>query len=587
LRAYKVFPRRTKKQSGVLLRFLKSESEKPWLIGGDFNLMVESTEKKGGGVFDVNEADILRSAVQACDLVDMGFVGYEFTWSNNIGGEGNIQERLDRFLANGLWKAMYPGSFVTHLTKRRSDHLPLLMSVAGPMNYRKDKKKRKLFRFEEMWLRDEQSEVVVNNAWHIGGGVEEKLRRKASELSSWSKVTFGDFAKQMRECKTQMQTLMEVFAAYFESLFLNGDNVEPQLIVDKASMLGIRNDEGNPVSVKELIKDGQWNETLVRSIFTANAADGILQIPIPMFEVEDEWEWSLAKHGGFTVRNAYYAGLQENDRARPATQVVENRTLWQSLWKIHAPPKVKVFGWKVLHGGISVKEKLRVRGMEVDVRCLMCGSYEESILHMLVRHPEVELIWQYSPLRLEFMQGSTSSFKGWVDLLLQRFKDVGWWSLFWTIAWGIWLKRNMWVFSSKRNKVQRVIQKAVTLVAEYDEANKKQVCAQVEELNTDAGIFNGGWIGLGAVVRDYVGDPFATTCWRIRGNLNADIAEALADRHGLRIALEASLNSIILETDSLKLFHYLKKGKRVATWFGKIVHDISMLSNTCRRFTSQ
>ncbi|KAL2940045.1 7-cyano-7-deazaguanine synthase [Bienertia sinuspersici] len=128
-------------QTGVLLRFLKSESEKPWLIGGDFNLMMESTEKNGGGVFNVNEADILRSAVQACDLVDMGFVGYEFTWSNNRGGEGNIQERLDRFLANGLWKAMYPGSFVTYLTKRRSDHLPLLMLVAGPMNYRKDKKK--------------------------------------------------------------------------------------------------------------------------------------------------------------------------------------------------------------------------------------------------------------------------------------------------------------------------------------------------------------------------------------------------------------------------------------------------------------
>ncbi|KAL2940044.1 hypothetical protein RDABS01_001426, partial [Bienertia sinuspersici] len=423
-----------------------------------------------------------------------------------------------------------------------------------------------------MWLRDEQR------------GAEEKLRRTTSELSSWSKVTFGDFAKQMRECKTQMQTLMEedqitkVFVAYFESLFLNGDNVEPQLIVDK------------------------WNESLVISIFTANVVDGILQIPISMFEVVDEWEWSLSKHGEFTVHSAYYAGLQENDRARPATQVVENRTLWQSLWKIHAPPKVKIFGWKVLHGGSSVKEKLRVRGMEVDVRCPMCGSYEESILHMLVRYPEVELIWRYTPLRLEFMQGSTSSFKGWVDLLLQRFKDVGWWSLFLTIAWGIWLKRNMWVFSSKRNKVQRVIQKAVTLVAEYDEANKKQVCAQVEEvggnhwkataqprqyLNTDAGIFNGGWIGLGAVVRDYVSDPFPTTCWRIRGNLNADIAEALTDWHGLRIALEAGLNWIILETDSLKLFHYLKKGKREATWFGKIVHDIPMLSNTCRRFSSQ
>ncbi|KAL2899377.1 Digeranylgeranylglyceryl phosphate synthase [Bienertia sinuspersici] len=70
------------------------------------------------------------------------------------------------------------------------------------------------------------------------------------------------------------------------------------------------------------------------------------------------------------------------------------------------------------------------------------------------------------------------------------------------------------------------------------------------------------WIGLGAVVRDYVRDPLVATCWRIRGNLNADITKALAARHGLRIALEAGLNSIILETDSLKLSHYLKEIER-------------------------
>ncbi|KAL2899375.1 hypothetical protein RDABS01_024457 [Bienertia sinuspersici] len=234
--------------------------------------------------------------------------------------------------------------------------------------------------------------------------------------------------------------ITEVFTAYFESLFSN-DPWVPNMPGFRVSNPHI-NDDGNPVFLKELINDGQWNETLVRSIFTADATDGILQIPIPMFEVEDEWEWSLSKHGEFIVRSACYAGLQENDRVRPATQVVENRTLWQSFWKIHAPPKGKFFGWKVLHRGISVKEKLRMRGMEVDVRCPMCGSYEESILHLLVRFSEAELIWRYSPLRLEFC-----------------FKDVGWWSLFWTIAWGIWLKRNMWVFSSKSNEMQYVIQR--------------------------------------------------------------------------------------------------------------------------------
>lgn len=91
--------------------------------------MLTSSEKQGGDGFNINEANILRSAVETCEFVDMGYIGYDFTWSNNRGGEANIQERLDRFLANEMWKTQYPGSFVSHLTRRKSDHLPLLLCM--------------------------------------------------------------------------------------------------------------------------------------------------------------------------------------------------------------------------------------------------------------------------------------------------------------------------------------------------------------------------------------------------------------------------------------------------------------------------
>uniref|UniRef100_A0A803MIE9 CCHC-type domain-containing protein n=1 Tax=Chenopodium quinoa TaxID=63459 RepID=A0A803MIE9_CHEQI len=116
-----------KHKTGTLLESLADDQHLPWLCGDDFNLMLCSTEKQGGADFKYNEAAIFRDALNFCNLVDLGFIGYQFTWNNNQGGVDNLQERLDRFTANDEWKEMFAGAFVTHLEKRKSDHLPLLL----------------------------------------------------------------------------------------------------------------------------------------------------------------------------------------------------------------------------------------------------------------------------------------------------------------------------------------------------------------------------------------------------------------------------------------------------------------------------
>lgn len=70
---------------------------------GDFNLMLWSVEKQGGGDFRFEEAALFREACDYCGLEDMNYVGHPLTWTNNQGGGNNLQERLDRFLANSQW----------------------------------------------------------------------------------------------------------------------------------------------------------------------------------------------------------------------------------------------------------------------------------------------------------------------------------------------------------------------------------------------------------------------------------------------------------------------------------------------------
>ncbi|KAL2928044.1 putative membrane protein YozB [Bienertia sinuspersici] len=195
---------KNKHKTGNLFKNLKEEDNTPWLVGGDFNLLLMSNEKKGGKGFKIQEANIFRDAMEKCVFLNMGFTGHDYIWSNNRGGEGNIQERLDLLLANEKWRKIYQSSYVTHLSKRRSDHLPLLLTIVRGLEVQREKKKRRLFWIEEMWLKDESSEEVIRNALLHGGNIKRKLSCTAANLSSWSRSTLVNFAKEMCECRNQM-----------------------------------------------------------------------------------------------------------------------------------------------------------------------------------------------------------------------------------------------------------------------------------------------------------------------------------------------------------------------------------------------
>ncbi|XP_021716609.1 uncharacterized protein LOC110684459 [Chenopodium quinoa] len=172
---------------GQLLISLKGGTDTPWLCGGDLILMLHSGEKQGGRVFDMEEAEILRDVVGVCELEDLGFIGHDFTWSNNRGGEESIQERLDRFLANRTWRDAFQGSFVTHLTKRKSDHLPILLCVQDVVSKQKKKKKKKLYRFEDTTRKQANSDGIVPT--------DPKFRRKSQNFRrifpSYSTISDG------------------------------------------------------------------------------------------------------------------------------------------------------------------------------------------------------------------------------------------------------------------------------------------------------------------------------------------------------------------------------------------------------------
>ncbi|GLT67787.1 hypothetical protein SLA2020_400710 [Shorea laevis] len=90
----------------------------PWLCIGDFNMIMNQSDKKGGRPFACSSNDPFQSFVHSQGLVDLGFSGNSYTWSNNRDSIHLIQERLDRGLASAQWSHLFhPFPYVTcHLT---------------------------------------------------------------------------------------------------------------------------------------------------------------------------------------------------------------------------------------------------------------------------------------------------------------------------------------------------------------------------------------------------------------------------------------------------------------------------------------
>ena len=136
---------------------------------------------------------LFRDALDACEFIDMGYSGCQFTWKKFFRDGNSIWERLDRSLANSEWSARFGGSKVVHLNCSTSDHSPLLIipKLVDSVNPSKP------FRFEEMWLTDKGCAQTVKAVWEKRGppnqssGIVSKIDDCGVALKKWSSKQFG------------------------------------------------------------------------------------------------------------------------------------------------------------------------------------------------------------------------------------------------------------------------------------------------------------------------------------------------------------------------------------------------------------
>ncbi|XP_060177952.1 uncharacterized protein LOC132607890 [Lycium barbarum] len=148
---------------------LADQMDMPWLVRGDFNVIMNEDNKIGGlPVFLAEYED---------------FAVYINSY---------------RMFANSSLQEWFGHTELEHFSRTGSDHDPLLLTCGDTSNH-----VSKPFRFLKFWTEHDSFLEVVNQGWNTDFEGDEfitfklKLKSVKTALSGWSKETFGDIFKQL------------------------------------------------------------------------------------------------------------------------------------------------------------------------------------------------------------------------------------------------------------------------------------------------------------------------------------------------------------------------------------------------------
>ena len=183
------------------LKLIATLHDLPWALMGDFNEVITEEEKAGGNPICQRRVRAILDCMNECQMMDLGFSGPKFTWTNKRELGGLIQCRLDRVWANPVWKSSFPEANVTHLARVNLDHCPLLLNLCPNLSNASNRP----FRFQPMWLSHNDFPAIVRDSWN---GMENNLTgavtRFTHKVQIWNKEVFRNIFARKRQIMARL-----------------------------------------------------------------------------------------------------------------------------------------------------------------------------------------------------------------------------------------------------------------------------------------------------------------------------------------------------------------------------------------------
>lgn len=196
-----------------------------------------------------------------CNLIDLGFVGGKYTWTNKRYSRRDlIFERIDKSFANPSWLVKYPNTAVIHLPRISSDHHPILINTVGQNN----RQKAYQFRFKSMWLRHQNFIPMLTDFASVPNNsslpIPNLLSSLQKHITNWNFSSFGNVVRRKARLLCKIQSVQTNLYTHSSLLYLilNGAYCK---------RTNVRLKRRKTIGTSIQILTGQFMETVILSFF--------------------------------------------------------------------------------------------------------------------------------------------------------------------------------------------------------------------------------------------------------------------------------------------------------------------------------
>ncbi|KAL5541281.1 hypothetical protein UlMin_042503 [Ulmus minor] len=347
---------------------------------------------------------------------------------------------------------------------------------------------------------------------------------------------------------------------------------------------------GNFAKVNDIITaSGSWDSSLIRSSFHHDEAEAILSLPRPKHSYPDSLIWHYDKKGDYTVRSGYWVASGRSGVAGSSSS--NTTTWWTKFWKLHIPPKIKIFIWKAYHDWIPTGANLANHGVPTSKICLLCNNAQETSSHSVWECEHLKVFGNSFP-KLQYPPQCNMK-----ELLLSASDCLKTeeFELMCILMWRFWFRRNKWKHEKQWLDDEACLSWARQHLSDYQLSHNKTYHPPAKippkpweapvmgtvKVNTDA-----AWcsqkkkFGLGAVIRDSAGSVLASVATPVYAPVTVAVAEGWALERGATLARQMGFSVVSLESDCLEVIKALVQQTKFKSELGHVLDNISDVCNS-------